>query len=56
MIRPEDLRLIGLRRTRPGALSHCHRAIARRRRERAVAWCAFLLFIAVVFAVKAFWR
>jgi hypothetical protein len=30
----------------------CDRAIARRRRGRAIAWCLFLLFIALVFAFR----
>jgi len=56
MIRPEDLHLIGLQRSRLSARSSYQRAMGRRRRERTVAWCAFLLFIAAIFAVRAFWR
>ena len=56
MIRPEDLHLIGLNRARLGVRSPYQRAVGRRRRARTVAWCAFLLFIAAVFAVRALWR
>jgi hypothetical protein len=32
--------------------SPCDRAIARRRRARVLAWCAFLAFIAAVFVYR----
>jgi hypothetical protein len=32
--------------------SPCDRLIARRRRSRAIAWCAFLAFIAAVFVFR----
>lgn len=55
MIRPEDLHLIGVSRSRL-ARSPYQRAVSRRRRERAIAWCGFLLLIAAVLAVRVSWR
>ena len=56
MIRPEDLHLIGLQRAPAAGRSPYQRAVARRRRSSAIAWTAFLLFLAAVVLVRTFLR
>lgn len=61
MIRPADWALLGLRVPGAAAMSPddrtpCDRLIARKRRERIIAWCLFLALIAGIVVAKALMR